>query len=216
MQLCSLWSGYLRSDGFDFSLVKNRYPFYPLVSQDAHEQDILPPVIQPDARSLSPFDYEPPERARRQYFNHQPINLASSWNSRLFINRDGPPITRKHGQRQPLQTDPSKRIIDDERRRFGPIPAIPKPRRKTDTVRPIAIFSFVDVDDDLAHELARVSTSDDGAKYGVLHLCAEPLFELRTTAAGCEFGCRHEGLNEGIVPEEYQVVKIGFGERAKQ
>ena len=48
------------------SLVKDRDPFYPLVSKDAHPQDILPLVVRPDTRPLSPLNYEPPARLDRQ------------------------------------------------------------------------------------------------------------------------------------------------------
>ena len=65
------------------------------------------------------------------------------------------------------------------------------------------------VDDELAHELTRVATSDDGSEHRAVHLCAKGFFELRT--AGCELAGRREGLDTGIVPEDHQVVEIGLG-----
>lgn len=113
-----------------------------------------------------------------------------------------------------MQPNPSKRIVDDKRRHFAAIPTVPKRGQQTDAVRPIAIPPLGNVEHDLAHELARVSMSDDGAKHGALHLCAEAFFELRT--AGCVLARRQEGLDAGIVPEAHQVVEIGLGVGAEQ
>jgi len=142
---------YTQFDQRYLSLLQNGNPFYPLVSQDTHGQDILPSVVGPDARPLPPFNHEP----------------------HLFIHRDGSLIACKHGQRQPLQSDPSKRILDDECRRFGTIAAVPKPRQETDTERPVTMLSFGYVNHELAHERACGSVSDDETDHGGLHLCAE-------------------------------------------
>ena len=69
IHLCSLlvWVSREEVTGLvDFSLVKDGNPFYPLVLQDAHEQDVLPPVIRPNARSLSSFNHESPKCSNRQ------------------------------------------------------------------------------------------------------------------------------------------------------
>lgn len=137
--------------------------------------------------------------------------------SHPFIHRDRSRIACKYRQRQPLQTDPSKRIVDDERRCFTAISTIPKPRLKTNPIHPIPILSFRNVDHDLAHKFPCVSMSDDGAEHGALHLCAEAFFELWTVGGlRWEFGCRREGLDEGIVPEVYQVVEVRFGVWAEE
>ena len=141
--------------------------------------------------------------------HRQRRSQCSVKHSRFFIDRDRPLVARIHRQRQPLQPDPPKRIIDDERRHLAPVPTVPKPGRETDAVRPVAVPALGDVQHDLAHELARVAAPHDRAEHGILHLCAEALFELRT--AGGEVARRDEGLDPGVVPEVHQVVEIGLG-----
>lgn len=143
------------------------------------------------------------------------IKTSHLCHSRLFIDRDRPRVARKHGQRHPLQPDPSERIVDGERRHFAPIATIPKLGRQTNAVRPVAVLALGNVEHDLAHELARVSTSDDGAEHGALHLCVEAFSEL-TGTVGCELARRHEGLDARIVPEVHQIVEIGLGVWAEQ
>lgn len=113
-----------------------------------------------------------------------------------------------------MQPDPPKRVVDDKHCRLGAVATVPKPGQETDTVCPVAVSSFGYVEDELAHELARVAVSDNGAERGALHLCAEGFFELRAMGGGPTG--RRKGLDVGIAPEGDQVVKVGLGVGAEQ